>query len=134
MAWWWVAGPADGPDHPRGAGLVGAGLSVRLLPGSTGRNLRKLKAAIRARWGVVPPLDMFTETALRTGCLDVLLSASTRLGMPGQELFERMLLVAFCGWTASARPHHPHQPGDLLQNRPQPRPRRLRPVIGTLPV
>jgi hypothetical protein len=27
------------------------------------RNLRKLKAAVRSRWGVVPLLDMFTETA-----------------------------------------------------------------------
>ena len=34
------------------------------------RNLRRLKAAIRHRWGVVPLLDMFTETALRTGKLD----------------------------------------------------------------
>ena len=31
-------------------------------------NLRRLKAAVKDRWGVVPLLDMLTETALRTGC------------------------------------------------------------------
>ncbi|MFC4913001.1 hypothetical protein [Actinomadura gamaensis] len=39
------------------------------LPEPTG--LRKLKAAVRHRWGVVPLLDMSTETGLRTGCVDV---------------------------------------------------------------
>jgi hypothetical protein len=34
------------------------------------RNLRRLKAAIQGRWGTVPLLDMLTETAVRTGCLD----------------------------------------------------------------
>jgi hypothetical protein len=33
-------------------------------------NLRRLKAAVKDRWGVVPLLDMLTETALRTGCLN----------------------------------------------------------------
>jgi hypothetical protein len=33
------------------------------------RNLRRLKTAIRDRWGVVPLMDMLTETCLRTGCL-----------------------------------------------------------------
>lgn len=35
------------------------------------RNLRRLKTAIRARWGVVPLMDMLTETCLRTGCMSV---------------------------------------------------------------
>src|SRR5208282_656067 len=59
------------------------------------RNLRKLKAAVRSRWGVVPLLDMLTETALRTGCLDALVPAGTRIGMEPQEFFERMLLVIY---------------------------------------
>ena len=33
------------------------------------RNLRRLKTAVRTQWGVVPLLDMLTETALRTSCL-----------------------------------------------------------------
>ncbi len=35
-------------------------------------NLRRLEAAIRARWGVVPLMDMLAETAMRTGCLQAL--------------------------------------------------------------
>jgi hypothetical protein len=42
------------------------------------RNLRRLKAAIRDRWGVVPLVDMRTETALRTGRLTVFNPAGTQ--------------------------------------------------------
>jgi hypothetical protein len=33
------------------------------------RNLRRLKAEVRTRWGTVPLIDMLKEAVLRTGCL-----------------------------------------------------------------
>ncbi|PRX48056.1 Tn3 transposase DDE domain-containing protein [Nonomuraea fuscirosea] len=82
------------------------------------RNLRKLKAAIRARWGVVPLLDMFTETALRTGCLDPLTSAGVRIDLDPQEVLERMLLVIYAYGTGAgirsvAAGEHPYSEDDL---------------------
>ncbi|HEY4991203.1 MAG TPA: hypothetical protein VII33_03880 [Nakamurella sp.] len=35
------------------------------------RNLRRLKAQIRTRWGLVPLLDMLKETVLRIGLLSI---------------------------------------------------------------
>ncbi|MBB5781862.1 Tn3 family transposase [Nonomuraea jabiensis] len=82
------------------------------------RNLRKLKATVRSRWGVVPLLDMLTETALRTGCLDALIPAGTRLGMEPTEFFERMLLVIYAlgtgaGIRSVAAGEHPYSEEDL---------------------
>jgi TnpA family transposase len=96
----------------------GAILLTPLDPLPEPRNLRKLKAVIRARWGVVPLLDMLTETALRTGCLDALIPAGTRLGMPPHELFERMLLVVYAlgtgaGIRSVASGEHPYSEEDL---------------------
>jgi hypothetical protein len=96
----------------------GAILLTPLDPLPEPRNLRKLKAAIRARWGVVPLLDMFTETALRTGCLDALIPAGTRIGMPPHELFERMLLLVYAlgtgaGTRSVASGDHPYTEEDL---------------------
>ncbi|MGH3408326.1 MAG: Tn3 family transposase, partial [Streptosporangiaceae bacterium] len=81
-------------------------------------NLRRLKAAIRTRWGVVPLLDMFTETALRTGCLDALTPAGVRTGMNPRELLERMLLVIYAYGTGAgirsvAAGEHPYSEDDL---------------------
>ena len=86
------------------------------------RNLRKLKAAIRIRWGVVPLLDMFTETALRTGCLDTLIPAGTRTDMDPREFFERMLLVIYAYGTGAgirsvAAGDHPYSEDDLRYSR-----------------
>lgn len=82
------------------------------------RNLRKLKAAVRSRWGVVPLLDMLTETALRTGCLDALTPTGTRVDLPARELFERMLLVIYAYGTGAgirsvAAGEHPYSEDDL---------------------
>ena len=81
-------------------------------------NLRRLKAAIRARWGVVPLLDMFTETALRTGCLDALIPAGVRVDLDPREVVERMLLVIYAygtgtGIRAVAAGEHPYSEDDL---------------------
>jgi hypothetical protein len=48
-------------EREKGGAILLTPLNPLLKP----RNLRKLKAAVRTRWGVVPLLDMFTETALR---------------------------------------------------------------------
>jgi TnpA family transposase len=81
-------------------------------------NLRRLKAAIRARWGVVPLMDMFAETALRTSCLSVLNPVGVRSELGPQELFERLLLVIYAygtgtGIRAAAAGDHPHSEDDL---------------------
>jgi TnpA family transposase len=82
------------------------------------RNLRRLKAAIRARWGMVPLLDMFTETALRTGCLDALIPAGVRVDLDPREVVERALLVIYAygtgaGIRAVAAGEHPYSEDDL---------------------
>ncbi|MGH3533482.1 MAG: Tn3 family transposase [Pseudonocardiaceae bacterium] len=96
----------------------GAILLTPLDPAPEPRNLRKLKAAIRTRWGVVPLLDMFTETSLRTGCLDALIPASSRIDLDPREFFERMLLVIYATGTGAgirsvAAGDHPYSEDDL---------------------
>ncbi|NUW41671.1 Tn3 family transposase [Nonomuraea rhodomycinica] len=81
-------------------------------------NLRKLKAAVRSRWGVVPLLDMLAETALRTGCLAALIPAGTRLGRDPTEFFERIPLVIYAlgtgaGIRSVAAGEHPYSEEDL---------------------
>ncbi|MGN9788628.1 Tn3 family transposase [Nonomuraea sp. ZG12] len=100
----------------------GAIVLTPLEPLPEPRNLRKLKAAIRQRWGVVPLLDMFTETALRTSCLDTLIPASTRIGMESGEFLERMLLVIYAYGTGAgirsvASGEHPYSEEDLRYSR-----------------
>ncbi|MET8006580.1 Tn3 family transposase [Nonomuraea glycinis] len=100
----------------------GAILLTPLEPLPEPRNLRKLKAAVRQRWGVVPLLDMFTETALLTGCLDGLIPAGTRIGMEPREFFERMLLVIYAYGTGAgirsvASGEHPYSEEDLRYSR-----------------
>ncbi|MGH3820655.1 MAG: DUF4158 domain-containing protein, partial [Pseudonocardiaceae bacterium] len=63
------------------------------------RNLRRLKAAVKARWGVVPLLDMLTETAVRTGCLNAFTPAGTRGDVDPAVLFERLLLLIHAAGT-----------------------------------
>ena len=82
------------------------------------RNLRRLKQEIKNRWGVVPLLDMLTETALRTGCLAAFTAAGTREAIPPAVLFERLLLVLYAygtntGIRAVAAGAHGHTEADL---------------------
>ena len=65
------------------------------------RNLRRLKTAIRARWGVVPLMDMLTETCLRTGCLNVFTPAGTQNHLDPHVLFERLLLLIYAYGTGT---------------------------------
>ena len=81
-------------------------------------NLRRLKAAIRDRWGVVALLDMLTETALRTSCLSSFTSVGTRSDLDPVVLFERLLLLIYAygtntGIRAVAAGDHPHSEEDL---------------------
>jgi TnpA family transposase len=85
-------------------------------------NLRRLKAAVRARWGVVPLLDMLTETALRTGCLNAFTPAGHRDSINPAVLFERLLLLIYAAGTntgvrAVAAGNHPHSEEDLRYTR-----------------
>ena len=95
--------------------------AIRLTPLDAApepRNLRRLKTAIRARWGVVPLMDMLTETCLRTGCLDVFTPAGTQNHLDSQVLFERLLLLIYAygtgtGIRAAAAGDHPYTEDDL---------------------
>ena len=76
-------------------------------------NLRRLKTAIRDRWGVLPLLDMLTETALRSGCLDAVTTIGVRSDLDPTDLFERLLLVIYAygtntGIRAVAAGDHKH--------------------------
>lgn len=82
------------------------------------RNLRRLKTAIRDRWGVVPLMDMLTETCLRTGCLSAFTPAGTQNHLDPHVLFERLLLLVYAygtgaGIRAVAAGDHPHTEDDL---------------------
>jgi hypothetical protein len=59
------------------------------------RNLRRLKRAIRDRWGQVPLIDMVTEAALRTGMLGHLTAVGSREALERSVLWERLLLIAY---------------------------------------
>ena len=82
------------------------------------RNLRRLKAAVKARWGTVPLLDMLDETALRTGCLNAFSTAGTRSDIDPAVLFQRLLLLIYAygtnaGIAAVAAGEHGHSEDDL---------------------
>ena len=47
----------------------------------------------------MPLLDMLTETALRTGCLDAFTPAGTRGDIAAATLFQRLLLTVYAYWT-----------------------------------
>ena len=93
-----------------------------LDPAPEPRNLRQLKTAIRDRWGVVPLMDMLTETCLRTGCLNVFTPAGTQNHLDPQVRFERLLLLVYAygtgtGIRAAAAGDHPHTEDDLRHAR-----------------
>jgi len=82
------------------------------------RNLRRLKAAVKARWGTVPLLDMLIETVRRTRCLDAFASAAARESLDEADLAERLLLLIYAygtnaGIRAVAAGDHPHTEDDL---------------------
>jgi TnpA family transposase len=61
---------------------------------------------------------MFTETALRTGCLDALIPAGVRVDLDPREVVERALLVIYAygtgaGIRAVAAGEHPYSEDDL---------------------
>lgn len=59
------------------------------------RNLRRLKAEVRTRWGTVPLIDMLKEAVLRTGCLAGVTAAVGRGDLPPEVLAERLLLAIY---------------------------------------
>jgi TnpA family transposase len=82
------------------------------------RNLRRLKKAIRDRWGQIPLIDMITEAALRTGMLGQLTSVGPREALARAVLWERLLLLAYAygtntGISAVAAGDHGHTEADL---------------------
>lgn len=82
------------------------------------RNLRRLKAEIRTRWGTVPLIDMLKEAVLRTGCLAHVTAAADRGDMPAEVLAERLLLAVYAygtniGLRAVAGGGHGHGEDDL---------------------
>ena len=81
-------------------------------------NLRRLKKAVRARWGTVPLIDMLKEAALRTGMLTQFTSAGTREAIERDALWERLLLVAYAygtntGIGAVSQGDHGHSEADI---------------------
>lgn len=82
------------------------------------RNLRRLKKAVRAKWGVVPLLDMLKETALRTGMLEAFTGVGTREVITTEELWERLILVIYAygtntGLRRAAAGEHAYSEDDL---------------------
>ncbi|MGH3282183.1 MAG: Tn3 family transposase, partial [Trebonia sp.] len=67
---------------------------------------------------MVPPMDMLTETCLRTGCLSAFTPAGTQNHLDPHVLFERLLLLVYAygtgaGIRAVAAGDHPHTEDDL---------------------
>ncbi len=82
------------------------------------RNLRRLKKAIRERWGQVPLIEMVTEAALRTGMLGHLTAIGSREALERSVRWERLLLIAYAygtntGISATAAGDHGHSGADL---------------------
>ena len=59
------------------------------------RNLRRLKRAVLARWGVVALIDILKEAVLRTGCLGSIASVAGRSSLAPDILAERLMLAIF---------------------------------------
>lgn len=81
-------------------------------------NLRRLKKAVRARWGTVPLIDILKEAALRTGMLARFTPVGTREAIERDALWKRLLLVAYAygtntGVGAVARAGHGHSEADI---------------------
>ncbi|MET7696479.1 Tn3 family transposase [Streptomyces sp. NPDC005485] len=65
------------------------------------KNLRKLKKAIRKKWGTVALIDILKEAALRTGMLKAMAPVGTREAIDEAKLLERLLLIAYAYGTNS---------------------------------
>lgn len=81
-------------------------------------NLRRLKAELRRRWGVVQMIDMLKEAVLRSGCLEQLTTRTRRSDMDPDVLAERLLLIIYAygtntGIRAVAGSEHRHSEEDL---------------------
>lgn len=59
------------------------------------RNLRRLKAEVRTRWGTVPLIDMLKEAVLRTGCLATATTMAGRGDLAPEVLAERLMLAIY---------------------------------------
>ena len=73
---------------------------------------------MRAKWGVVPLLDMLTEAALRTGCPAALTPLRTRREIDPSALTERLKLLIYAygtntGVRAVAAGDHDHSEDNL---------------------
>ncbi|MEU9298733.1 Tn3 family transposase [Streptomyces sp. NPDC048266] len=82
------------------------------------RNLRRIKAEVQRRWGIVPLIDMLKEAVLRTGCLDAVTSVSGGGTLSPEVLAERLLLVIYAygtntGIKAVASGGHGHTEDEL---------------------
>src|SRR5207248_3032929 len=82
------------------------------------RNLRRLKAELRTRWGLVALLDMLKETVLRVGLVEHFAPSGTRGGIDPAVLAERLILCIFgygtnIGLRAIAAGEHGHTEDDL---------------------
>ncbi|MGW5464368.1 Tn3 family transposase [Streptomyces sp. NPDC003996] len=82
------------------------------------KNLRKLKKAIRKKWGTVALIDILKEAALRTGMLKALAPVGTREAMDEAKLLERLLLIAYAygtnsGISSVASGEHKHTEEEL---------------------
>lgn len=100
---------------PRGRGRI---TLSPLEPVPEPRNLRALKDEMRSRWGMVPLLDMLTETALRVGLVEHFAPAGSRTGVDRRELAERLILCIFgygtnLGLRAVAAGEHGHTEDEL---------------------
>ncbi|MFF1834792.1 Tn3 family transposase [Streptomyces sp. NPDC058231] len=82
------------------------------------RNLRRVKAEVQRRWGIVPLVDMLKEAVLRTGCLDAVTSVCGGGSLSPEVLAERLLLVIYAygtntGIKAVASGGHGHTEDEL---------------------
>lgn len=81
-------------------------------------NLRKLKKAIRKKWGAVALIDILKEAALRTGMLKALAPIGSREAIDEAKLLERLLLIAYAygtnsGISSVAAGEHGHSEEEL---------------------
>ncbi|MCY0932132.1 Tn3 family transposase [Streptomyces sp. H27-H1] len=82
------------------------------------KNLRKLKKAIRKKWGTVALIDILKEAALRTGMLKAMAPIGTREAIDEAKLLERLLLIAYAygtnsGISSVASGEHKHTEEEL---------------------
>jgi hypothetical protein len=64
-------------------------------------NLRKLKKAVRARWGVVPLIDILKEVVLRTDCLRPVTSVADCGHRPEETPAQRLPLGIYAYGTTA---------------------------------